>query len=78
MTINELAPLEDTKNIFPAQNVTPLVHKATVDDTVRTTLNGVSAKLTTDSLLDMMQKISVNKDEPATVAGEWLTSNGLG
>ena len=78
MTANELVPLEDTKNIFPAQNVTPLVNKAAVDDTVRTTLNGISAKLTTDSLLDMMQKIAVNKDEPATVAEEWLTSNGLG
>ncbi|MFG1945015.1 ABC transporter substrate-binding protein [Nonomuraea sp. NPDC048826] len=78
MTANDLVPLEDTKNIFPAQNVTPLVNKAAVDDTVRTTLNGISAKLTTDSLLEMMQKIAVNKDEPATVAKEWLTSNGLG
>lgn len=78
MTVNKLVPLEDTKNIFPAQNVTPLVHKAGVNDTVRTTLNGISAKLTTQSLLDMMRKIAVNKDEPATVAKEWLTANGLG
>lgn len=78
MTVNDLVPLEDTKNIFPAQNVTPLVNKSGVDDTVRTTLNDISAKLTTDSLLDMMQKIAVNKDEPAMVAGEWLKSNGLG
>ncbi|TDE22899.1 ABC transporter substrate-binding protein [Nonomuraea mesophila] len=75
---NNLVPLEDTKNIFPAQNVTPLLHKASASDTIRTTLNGISAKLTTESLLEMMQKISVNKDEPAMVAKEWLTSNGLG
>jgi osmoprotectant transport system substrate-binding protein len=75
---NNLVPLEDTKNIFPAQNVTPLLFKAGATDTVRTTLNGVSAKLTTEGLLEMMQKISVNKDEPATVAKEWLTTNGLG
>ncbi|TDC05247.1 ABC transporter substrate-binding protein [Nonomuraea longispora] len=74
---NDLAPLEDTKNIFPAQNVTPLLHKASASDPIRTTLNGISAKLTTESLLEMMQKISVNKDEPAMVAEEWLTSNGL-
>ncbi|NBE96517.1 ABC transporter substrate-binding protein [Nonomuraea sp. KC401] len=74
---NDLVPLEDTKNIFPAQNVTPLLHKASASDTIRTTLNGISAKLTTESLLEMMQKISVNKDEPAMVAEEWLTSNGL-
>ncbi|WP_327109454.1 ABC transporter substrate-binding protein [Nonomuraea glycinis] len=78
ITANGLVPLEDTKNIFPAQNVTPLLNKAGATDTVRTTLNGVSAKLTTEGLLEMMQKISVNKDEPATVAKEWLTTNGLG
>ncbi|NUW35000.1 ABC transporter substrate-binding protein [Nonomuraea sp. SMC257] len=77
MTANNLVPLQDPKNIFPAQNVTPLVNKAAATDTIRTTLDAVSAKLTTQSLLDMMQKISVNKDEPATVAKEWLTSNGL-
>ncbi|GAA3232046.1 ABC transporter substrate-binding protein [Nonomuraea helvata] len=78
MTANNLVPLQDPKNIFPAQNVTPLLYKAGATDTIKTTLNAVSAKLTTQSLMDMMQKISVNKDEPATVAKEWLTSNGLG
>ncbi|MFC4112493.1 ABC transporter substrate-binding protein [Nonomuraea zeae] len=78
MTSNNLVPLQDTKNIFPAQNVTPLLNKAGASDTIRTTLNAVSAKLSTESLLEMMQKISVNKDEPATVAKEWLTTNGLG
>ncbi len=78
ITANDLVPLEDTKNIFPAQNVTPLLNKAGATDEVRTTLNGVSAKLTTEGLLEMMQKIAVNKDEPATVAKEWLTTNGLG
>jgi osmoprotectant transport system substrate-binding protein len=78
ITANNLVPLEDTKNIFPAQNVTPLLYKAGATDAVRTTLNEISAKLTTQSLLDMMQKIAVNKDEPATVAKEWLTTNGLG
>ncbi|MEU8249900.1 ABC transporter substrate-binding protein [Nonomuraea sp. NPDC048916] len=78
MTANDLVPLEDPKSIFPAQNVTPLVNKAAANDTITSTLNAVSAKLTTESLLEMMQKISVNKDEPATVAKEWLSTNGLG
>ncbi|MEV4361319.1 ABC transporter substrate-binding protein [Nonomuraea sp. NPDC004186] len=78
MTANNLVPLQDPKNIFPAQNVTPLLNKAAANDTIKTTLNAVSAKLTTQSLLDMMQKISVNKDEPGTVAKEWLTANSLG
>lgn len=78
LTANDLVALEDPKSIFPAQNVTPLLNKAAATDTIRTTLNAISAKLTTQSLLDMMQKIAVNKDEPATVAKEWLTTNGLG
>ncbi|AQZ69031.1 L-proline glycine betaine binding ABC transporter protein ProX (TC 3.A.1.12.1) [[Actinomadura] parvosata subsp. kistnae] len=78
MAANNLVALQDPKNIFPAQNVTPLLNKAAASDTIRTTLNGISAKLTTESLLKMMQQISVNKDEPATVAKEWLTTNGLG
>lgn len=77
MVANDLVALQDPKNIFPAQNVTPLLHKASATEAIRTTLNGVSAKLTTESLLGMMQQINVDKDEPATVAKEWLTSNGL-
>ncbi|HEX4813701.1 MAG TPA: ABC transporter substrate-binding protein [Nonomuraea sp.] len=77
MTANGLVPLQDTKNVFPAQNVTPLLYKSGATDTIRTTLNAVSAKLSTQSLLDMMQLIAINKDEPATVAKEWLTKNGL-
>ncbi|WP_219462834.1 ABC transporter substrate-binding protein, partial [Nonomuraea rhizosphaerae] len=78
ITANNLVSLQDNKNLFAAQNVTPLVNKAAMNDTIRTTLNSISGKLSTQSLLDMMQKIAVNKDEPATVAKEWLTSNGLG
>ncbi|SDQ39814.1 ABC transporter substrate-binding protein [Thermostaphylospora chromogena] len=75
--LNGLVPLEDTKNVFSAQNVTPLVHRASVNDTVRSALNAVSAKLDTDDLLEMMRRISVDKDDPPVVAKEWLTANGL-
>lgn len=75
--LNDLVPLEDTKNVFSAQNVTPLVHKASVNQTVRSALNAVSAKLDTDDLLEMMRRISVDKDDPPVVAKEWLTANGL-
>ncbi|MGF0174460.1 hypothetical protein ACQF36_29330 [Streptomyces sp. Marseille-Q5077] len=41
--------------LFSTQNVTPLVYKSAVDDTAKAALNGVSAKLTTQVLLDMMK-----------------------
>ncbi|MGV9308687.1 ABC transporter substrate-binding protein [Nonomuraea sp. NPDC003727] len=75
--INDMVSLQDPKNVFSAQNVTPLLNKAAATDTIKTTLNAVSAKLTTENLTQMMQKISVDKDDPATVAKEWLSSNGL-
>jgi osmoprotectant transport system substrate-binding protein len=78
ITANNLVPLQDPKSLFAAQNVIPLANKAAMNDTVTGTLNAISAKLSTQSLLDMMQKIAINKDEPATVAKEWLTTNGLG
>ncbi|MFI6597894.1 ABC transporter substrate-binding protein [Nonomuraea sp. NPDC050536] len=76
--INNMVSLEDPKSVFSAQNITPLVNKAGVNDTVTSTLNAISAKLTTDQLVEMMKKLSIDKEDAATVAKEWLTSNGLG
>jgi osmoprotectant transport system substrate-binding protein len=75
--INGLVPLQDPKNVFSAQNVTPLVNKAGVNDTVRTTLNAISAKLDTNGLVAMMKRVAVDKDDPPVVAKDWLTQNGL-
>ncbi|GGK71331.1 glycine/betaine ABC transporter substrate-binding protein [Sphaerisporangium melleum] len=75
--INGLVPLQDPKGMFGAQNVTPLVNKAGVDDTVRTTLNAISAKLDTTMLVDMMKRVAVDKEDPPAVAKDWLTQNGL-
>ncbi|WP_214409486.1 ABC transporter substrate-binding protein [Sphaerisporangium fuscum] len=75
--INGLVSLGDPKHVFSAQNVTPLVNKAGADDTVRTTLNAVSAKLDTKTLGDLMKRVAVDKDDPPAVAKDWLTQNGL-
>lgn len=75
--INDMVSLADPKNVFSAQNITPLVNTAAADDTVRTTLNAVSAKLTTGQLVEMMKKLSIDKQDAAAVAKEWLTANGL-
>ncbi|MFF6783173.1 glycine betaine ABC transporter substrate-binding protein [Streptomyces sp. NPDC012510] len=74
---DKLVVLEDPKNLFSSQNVTPLVHKDAVDDTARAALNGVSAKLTTEDLLEMMKKLVNDKEDTDTVAKDWLTSTGL-
>ncbi|MFE9424955.1 ABC transporter substrate-binding protein [Kitasatospora sp. NPDC006697] len=73
-----LVPLDDPKNLFGAQNVTPVVYKSKADSKVTDTLNAVSAKLDTAGLLAMMKKVSVDKDDPSQVAKDWVKANGLG
>ncbi len=74
---NAFVVLKDPKHLFTAQNVTPLIYRAALSATGRTVLNAVSAKLTTDDLLDMNTKISVNRIDTRTVAKEWLQQVGL-
>ncbi|MFJ2829823.1 ABC transporter substrate-binding protein [Streptomyces sp. NPDC087263] len=74
---DKLVVLEDPKNLFSSQNITPLVYKSAVNDTAKAALNGVSAKLTTEDLLEMMKKLVNDKEDASTVAKEWLTQVGL-
>ncbi|GIH92546.1 ABC transporter substrate-binding protein [Planobispora siamensis] len=77
IVINDLVSLQDTKNAFAAENITPLVNKAGVNDTVRTTLNAISAKLDTAGLVALMKRVAVDKEDADAVAKDWLTQNGL-
>ncbi len=73
---NGWVSLQDPEEMIPAQSVTPLINKAKVTPTVSDALNAVSAKLTTQALLDMNKQISDGAD-PSTVAKDWLSKNGL-
>jgi osmoprotectant transport system substrate-binding protein len=74
---NGFIPLQDPKNLFGAQNVTPLVYQSGVDDKARTALNGVSAKLDTATLASMVKKMVVDKQDAAVLAKDWISSAGL-
>ncbi|WP_433415851.1 ABC transporter substrate-binding protein [Microtetraspora malaysiensis] len=75
--LNDLVSLQDTKNAFGADNIAPLVYKPGVNDTVTSTLDAISAKLDTATLVTLMKRISVDKDDPPVVAKDWLSQNGL-
>ncbi|MEV4751808.1 ABC transporter substrate-binding protein [Streptosporangium sp. NPDC049248] len=75
--INDLVSLQDNKSAFAAENIAPLVNKAGVNDTVKTTLDAVSAKLDTAGLVALMKRVAVDKDDAEAVAKDWLTQNGL-
>ncbi|WP_433327086.1 ABC transporter substrate-binding protein [Spirillospora sp. CA-294931] len=74
---NKLVALEDPKNVFGAQNVLPLVYKSKVNETARAALNAVSAKLTTQDLIELNGKMETDKADPEDVAKEWLKKSGL-
>ncbi|MFJ9839627.1 ABC transporter substrate-binding protein [Kitasatospora sp. NPDC101155] len=74
----KLVPLTDPKNVFGAQNITPLVNKAGVDATATAALNAVSVKLDTAGLTGLMKRVAIDKEDPSAVAKDWLKANGLG
>jgi osmoprotectant transport system substrate-binding protein len=76
---NDFVALADPKNNFAAQNVVPLINKEKANDTVRTTLNQIHAKLTTENLTALNAEAdSDSKPSPETVAKNWLAQNPLG
>lgn len=75
---NDLVVLEDPENLIAAQNVVPLFDEQAYTDEIAELLDAVSAKLTTDALLDL--NIAYNGDDKpsaASVATAWLTENGF-
>ena len=77
ITQNGLVTLTDPKNIFGLQNVLPLVNKTALTATGIAALNAVDAKLDSATLLELDVKTQTDKQDPATVAKAWLTSEGL-
>ena len=77
ISANGFVVLEDDQHMFAAQNIVPIIAKDKVTDGVKTVLNGIQAKLTTDGLIEMNSKVSNEKQDPAAVAKAWLADNGL-
>jgi osmoprotectant transport system substrate-binding protein len=74
---DHLVSLSDPKANFAAQNVIPLVYKADSNSTITTTLNEISAKLTTSALLQMDNAVITDKQNYSTVATAFLQSIGI-
>jgi len=74
---NDFVILKDPEAVFSAQNVVPIINKEKASDGVKKTLNEVSAKLTSEGLLDLVDKAVNDKEDPADVAAAWLSDNDL-
>lgn len=69
---NDLVKLDDPKNMFPAQNVLPLVHREALNKRQVGALNAVSTALTTDKLIAFNERMVVDKANPRDVAKEFV------
>ena len=72
--------LDDDKHLQSADNVAPVVRndllsKAPAD--FKTTINAVTAKITTAELTSLNKQVGVDKQDPKTVAAAWLKSQGV-
>ena len=71
-----LVPLQDTKNLFAAENIVPVFRNDVLTQPMVDASNEVSAKLTTAVLRQLVTEVN-NGRPPASVAAEWLTQTGL-
>jgi osmoprotectant transport system substrate-binding protein len=79
LAADELVVLADDLGVQPAENVTPMVRGEAVDrwgDTLTATVDAVSARLTTDTLVSLNAGTAAGRS-PSDVAAEWLASEGL-
>ena len=74
---DKFVSLSDPKDMFAAQNVTPLVYKKAASSKVVSTLNAVSAKLTTEALLQMDKALTINHASYTQVASGFISQEGL-
>lgn len=73
-----LVVLKDPDNNFRAQSVLPVFNKKVASADMVAVLDAVSAKLTTDVLIDLNAKVSGDKKvEPREAAHDWLKASGL-
>ncbi|EID71718.1 MULTISPECIES: ABC transporter substrate-binding protein [Rhodococcus] len=76
MRSENLVALEDTKHLFLAENITPIINENKAGDDVRGVLADVSAALTTEDLIEMNQRVA-DLEDMGDIAREWLEDKGL-
>ena len=74
---NGFVQLEDDKQLQDAENITPVIRTAVLNDEVRRRLDGVSAALTTDNMTALIGKVVLDGQDIPTVARDFLRANDV-
>src|SRR5439155_19829986 len=75
-TINTLS-LHDALPIKNTENITPVIRSEKLNDQVRGLLDAVSARLSTQTVTELVGKVVIDGQSVAAVAREFLGANGL-
>lgn len=74
-----LVVLEDDKKLFPPYQVAPVVRQQTLEANpkIADTLNAIAPKLTNETMQRLNYEVSGKQREPAEVAKDFLTQEGI-
>jgi osmoprotectant transport system substrate-binding protein len=70
-------PLVDDEGLQDAENITPVIRSEELNDEVRTLLDAVSARLSTEEMTQLVGRVVIDGHDVAAVATDFLTANGL-
>ncbi|OIH95070.1 glycine/betaine ABC transporter [Curtobacterium sp. MCBA15_003] len=73
---NDFVSLQDPENLILPQNVIPVVSKK-VNDKAAADIDKVSKVLSTDALIELNSKSTVDKEKASEIAKDFLTEKGL-
>ena len=74
---NGFVPLVDDRHLQDAENLTPVIRTAVLNDHIGAALDGVSAALTTEDVTTLVGKVTIGGQDIARVARDFLTTHGL-
>jgi osmoprotectant transport system substrate-binding protein len=74
---NGFVPLLDDKHLQNAENITPVIRTEKLNEDVRRSLDAVSARLSSDTVTELVGKIAIDGRDVAAVAKAFLAANGL-
>jgi osmoprotectant transport system substrate-binding protein len=74
---NGFIPLLDDKHLQDAENITPVIRTEKLNDEVRRLLDAVSARLSSDTVTELVGKAVIDGQDVAAVATAFLAANRL-
>ena len=74
---NGFVPLVDDRHLQDAENITPVIRSDKLNDEIRGLLDAVSARLSDDTLTDLVGQVVIDGEDVPTVARRFLTANRL-